>query len=111
MGRTAKPVTNEAQVSEMAPSTPPIVDNASETVTNVTETAQTNSTDHEDAVVKEAELLAKQKDLEAEKAKGSRKYSLVKVFAVDGELFDTDDKLSRLSKEQLEEVIQSGYVK
>lgn len=103
MGRTAKPVTNEAQS----------VDNASETVTNATETPQTNSTDHEQAAVEAAELAAKQKDLEAEKAKAkeSKKHSLVKVFAIDGELFDTDDKLSKLSKEQLEEVIQSGYVK
>jgi hypothetical protein len=100
MGRTVKPVTNEAQVSEMAPSDHSIVDNASETVTNATETPKTNSTDHEQAAVKEAD-----------KAKGSKKHSLVKVFAIDGELFDTDDKLSKLSKEQLEEVIQSGYVK
>jgi hypothetical protein len=103
MGRKANPVTNEAQS----------VDNASETVTNVTGTSQTVVTDHEQAAVEAAELLAKQKDLEAEKAKakGPKKHSLVKVFAVDGELFDTDDKLSKLSAEKLEEVIQSGYVK
>jgi len=101
MGRKANPVTNEAQS----------VDNASETVTNETGTSQTNVTDQEQAAVEAAELAAKQKDLEAEKVRGSKKHSLVKVFAVDGELFDTDDKLSKLSKEQLEEVIQSGYVK
>jgi hypothetical protein len=103
MGRTSKQVTNETQS----------VDNASETVTNVTGTSQTNVTDQDQAAVEAAELAAKQKDLEAEKAKakGSKKHSLVKVFAIDDELFDTDDKLSKLSAEKLEEVIQSGYVK
>jgi hypothetical protein len=106
MGRTAKPVTNKSQSA----------DNASEVVTNAIETPQTNSTDHEQAAVEAAELLAKQKDLEAERAekdkknKGTKKFSLLKPFAIDGELFDNEDALSKLSPEKLEEVKKSGYV-
>lgn len=106
MGRTAKPVTNETQS----------VDNASETVTNATEIPQTNSIDQEQVEIEVAELAAKQKDLEAERAekdkknKGTKKFSLLKPFAIDGELFDNEDALSKLSPEKLEEVKKSGYV-
>lgn len=93
--------------------TPAPVDNASETVTNATEIPQTNSIDQEQAAVEAAELAAKQKDLEAERAekdKGTKKFSLLKPFAIDGELFDNEDALSKLSPEKLEEVKKSGYV-
>lgn len=96
--------------------TPAPVDNASETVTNAIETPQSNSTGHEEAAVQAAEALAKQKDLEAERAekdaknKGTKKFSLLKPFAIDGELFDTDECLAKLSPEKLDEVMKSGYV-
>lgn len=107
-GKTVHPGTS-TQTPEIAPVTTPtdVVSNGGDTVST--------SVVLNDQTVADAEALAKQKELEEEakaqaQASKSSKHKLVKVFAHDGVLFDTDESLAELSKEVLESVKKSGYV-